>query len=145
MDVESCKDLLGVYFQYGDRYITTTGPVPAFTSNRYANSKLAPLIPFSVARDSDMPQGCVIELFTAENGIKLRGYTTILTPMELSAQISINASALVAGAQLALPKPIALTVITTPNAAAVPTGKQLLVYLDRLNAKTIITVCQVLV
>ena len=65
--------------------------------------------------------------------------------MELSAQVSINASALVAGAQLALPKPIALTVITTPNAAAVPTGKQLLVYLDRLNAKTIITVCQVLV
>ena len=74
MDAESCKDLLGVYFPYGDRYISTTGPVPAFTSNRYANSKLAPLIPFSVARDSDMPQGCVIELFTAENGIKLRGY-----------------------------------------------------------------------
>ena len=67
MDAESCKDLLGVYFPYGDRYISTTGPVPAFTSNRYANSKLAPLIPFSVARDSAMPQGCVIELFTAEN------------------------------------------------------------------------------
>ena len=68
-NAESCKDLLDVYFAYGDRSLTTTDPVPAFTHND--NKKV---IPFSVVRDSAMPQGCVIELVTAEYGINLRGY-----------------------------------------------------------------------
>ena len=63
MDAESCKDILDVYFAYGNGYLSTSGAVPAKTSNSYANSELGPRIPFSVARDFTMPQGCVIELF----------------------------------------------------------------------------------
>eukprot|EP00944_MAST-04C_sp_MAST-4C-sp1_P010410 g10410.t1 len=74
MDAESCKDILDVYFAYGNEYLSTSGAVPAKTSNSYANSELGPRIPFSVARDFTMPQGCVIELFQGQYGLKLRGY-----------------------------------------------------------------------
>ena len=103
------------------------------------------LIPFSVARDSDMPQGCVIELFTAENGIKLRGYYNDIDTDGAFCSNQYQCICLSGRCATCFAETYSLDGNYRSNVAAVPTGKQLLVYLDRLNAKTIITVCQVLV